>query len=170
MTLSTPDHIPSLKTNWKQTLAVRYFGFSKIPLILFVRPKVLELNNSSCLIGIPLKRRTQNHLKSMYFGTLAIGADLAAGLLAMQLISKVPNRISLIFKDMHSDFLKRVDADAVFSCVDGAKIASLIDRVIASGEREHESVSILVTAPDKYGDEVLATFSLTLSLKEKDAN
>ncbi|NQV29896.1 MAG: DUF4442 domain-containing protein [Candidatus Marinimicrobia bacterium] len=170
MTPLNPDKSSTLKTNWRQTLTLRYFGLSKIPLILFVRPKVLELNNTSCVIGIPLKRRTQNHLKSMYFGALAIGADLAAGLLAMQLISQLPNRISLIFKDMHSNFLKRVDGDAVFTCVDGAKIETLINKVIASGERAHESVSVQVTVPDKYGDEVLATFSLTISLKEKEVD
>ncbi len=170
MTPSNPDPGPSLKTRWRQTLALRYFGLAKIPLILFVRPRVLELNDSQCVVGIPLKRRTQNHLKSMYFGSLAIGADLAAGLLAMQLISKLPNRISLIFKDMQADFLKRVDGDAVFTCVDSAKIDALLQKVIASGERYHESISIQVTAPDKYGDEILATFALTLSLKEKDSN
>ncbi len=159
-----------MKTNWKHTLAIRYFGLTKIPLILFVRPRVITLDNERCVIRIPLRRRTRNHLKSMYFGTLAIGADLAGGLIAMDMIAKSRHRISLVFKDMQADFLKRVDGDAIFTCKDGAKINSLIQNVVDAGERQHETLNISVTSPEKYGEEILATFSLTLSLKEKEIN
>ncbi|MCF7923146.1 MAG: DUF4442 domain-containing protein [Candidatus Marinimicrobia bacterium] len=157
-----------MKSRWKQTLAVRYFGISKIPLIFFVRPGVITLNDAECVIKIPLRRRTQNHLKSLYFGALAIGADLACGLLAMQLIAGSEHNISLVFKDMQADFLKRVDADAIFTCKEGENIQKLIQKVIDSGERQHQSLHIQVTAPEKYGDEILANFTLTLSLKVKD--
>ncbi|MCF6238401.1 MAG: DUF4442 domain-containing protein [Candidatus Marinimicrobia bacterium] len=154
--------------SWKKTWAVWYFGFTKIPLILYVRPKVQILNSEQCIIHIPLKRRTRNHLNSLYFGSLAIGADLASGLLAMELIATSNRRISLVFKDLQADFLKRVDADACFTCQDGAKVSSLIQKVLETGERHHETLKVLVTAPEKYGAEVLAEFSLTLSLKVKE--
>ena len=96
-----------MKTRWKQTLLVRYFGITKIPLIFFVKPQVLQLNQSQCMIKIPLRRRTRNHLMSMYFGVLAVGADLAGGLLAMQMLARSDHKINLVFKDMHADFLKR---------------------------------------------------------------
>ena len=105
---------------------------------------------------------------SMYFGVLAVGADLAGGLLAMQMLARSDYKINLVFKDMQADFLKRVDADAIFTCTDGEKIGLLIQKVIATGERHHQPLNIQVTAPDKYGDEILATFTLTLSLKVKD--
>ncbi len=157
-----------MKTRWKQTLLVRYFGFTKIPLIYFVKPQVIRLDQSQCMIKIPLRRRTRNHLMSMYFGVLAVGADLAGGLLAMQMLDRSDHKINLVFKDMQADFLKRVDADAIFTCTDGDKIELLIQKVIDTGERHHEPLNIQVTAPDKYGDEILATFTLTLSLKVKD--
>ncbi|NQT62036.1 MAG: DUF4442 domain-containing protein [Candidatus Marinimicrobia bacterium] len=157
-----------MKTTWKQTLLVRYFGITKIPLIFFVKPSVIQLDQSQCIIKIPLRRRTRNHLMSMYFGVLAVGADLAGGLMAMQMIERSDHKISLVFKDMHADFLKRVDADAIFTCSDGEKISSLIHKVVDTGERHHQPINIQVTAPDKYGDEILATFTLTLSLKVKD--
>jgi len=157
-----------MKTRWKQTLALRYFGLRQIPLIFFVRPSIIQLTQKECAVSIPLRRRTKNHLKSLYFGVLAVGADLAGGLLAMQMIERSDHRISLVFKDVQADFLKRVDADALFTCRDGEKIEALINKVIQTGERHHESLHIEVTAPDKYGDEILATFSLTLSLKVKE--
>ena len=157
-----------MKTRWKQTLAIRYFGITKIPLIFFVKPHVIELNQTDCVIKIPLRRRTRNHLMSMYFGALAVGADLAGGLLAMQIIGRSESKISLVFKDMQADFLKRVDADAIFTCTDGETINSLIQKVVETGERHHHPIHIQVTAPEKYGDEILANFTLTLSLKVKD--
>jgi acyl-coenzyme A thioesterase PaaI-like protein len=147
---------------------VRYFGITKIPLIFFVKPRVIRLDDSQCMIKITLRRRTRNHLKSMYFGVLAVGADLAGGLLAMQLLTTSEHKISLVFKDMQADFLKRVDGDAIFTCKDGEKIRLLVQKVIETGERHHEPINIVVTSPEKYGDEILATFTLTLSLKEKD--
>ncbi|MBC8375478.1 MAG: YiiD C-terminal domain-containing protein [FCB group bacterium] len=157
-----------MKTSWKQTALVRYFGFTKIPLIFFVKPSVIQLDQSQCIVKIPLRRRTRNHLMSMYFGVLAVGADLAGGLMAMQMIERSDHKISLVFKDMHADFLKRVDADAIFTCSEGDKISSLIQKVVDTGERYHQPINIQVTAPDKYGNEILATFTLTLSLKVKD--
>jgi hypothetical protein len=155
-----------MKTDWKQTLKVWAFGFTKIPMILFTRPHVYTLNNQRCEMGIALTRRTQNHLGSIYFGTLGVGADLASGLLAMYLIEASPYRLSLVFKDVKAEFYKRVDGDAVFSCTDSEAIGNLIEEVHQTGERQHTPVRVKVTAPNKYGDEVLAEYVLTLSLKE----
>jgi hypothetical protein len=59
----------SLK-RFKQTLSVRALGWWKIPLIALVRPQVVEMGDDRCVIRIPLRRRTRNHLGSMYFGAL----------------------------------------------------------------------------------------------------
>jgi len=51
------------------------FGFFKIPLIGYVNPKLIKLTDKSMVVKIPLRRKTKNHLGSMYFGALGIGAD-----------------------------------------------------------------------------------------------
>lgn len=152
---------------WKPTLILRYVGLTQIPMILFARPKVIKLNASQCVVSIPFRRRTKNHLKSLYIGALVIGADLAGGLLVLEGMRSTKHKISLVFKDMNADFLKRVDARAIFTCRDGEKVRALIEKVVSTGERHHELIHVAVTAPDKYGDEVLANFSMTLSLKVK---
>jgi len=136
-------------------------------MILYARPRVFSLDDSGCKIGIPLKRRNKNHLNSMYFGTLAIGADLASGLLAMDRIKKSPYSLSLVFKDVQGSFFKRIDHDAVFECHETEKIDSLIEEVHKTGERQHAAIKVQVFAPDKYVDELLAEYVLTLSLKER---
>jgi len=153
---------------WKPNLILRFVGLTQIPMILFARPRVIELDASKCVVSIPFRRRTKNHLNSLYIGALVIGADLAGGLLVLEGMRSSQQKVSLVFKDIKADFLKRVDAQALFTCRDGAKVSALIEKVISSGERHHELINVDVTAPDKYGDEVLARFTMTLSLKVKN--
>ena len=85
-------------------------GFFKIPLIFFCRPKIISISDSKIIIRIKLKRRTKNHLGSMYFGALAVGADLTGGYLALHHMQKSSKKVKLIFKDFHADFLKGLKA------------------------------------------------------------
>lgn len=147
------------------TLQLQALAVLKIPALAFVTPRVLALGLSRSEIKIPLSRRAKNHLGSMYFGVLAAGADAACGLLAWKLIDDSGRRVNLIFKDFHADFLKRADGDVHFICEEGAAIRDLVDKTIASGERENLTVNVRATVPSKYGDEPVALFRLTLSLK-----
>ncbi len=54
------------------------FGFFQSAIDLVVSPKAARTDNQHAEVKIPLKRRTKNHLISMYFGVLAVGADVAA--------------------------------------------------------------------------------------------
>ena len=152
---------------FKQTMMIRLFGLMKIPLIFYVRPSVIELSEKRVEIKIPLNRRTKNHLNGMYFGTQAIGADLASGALAMELIEQSKTRISLIFKDFKADFLKRAEGDVHFICEDGAKIKEMIDVAKQSDERVSFPLHVRATVPKLSGDEPVSEFVLTMSLKRK---
>ena len=85
-----------LKTN----IFVKILGITKIPLMFFCRPKVLNINDDTVTVLIPFKRRTKNHVCSMYFGALAVGADLAGGYLAMHHIEKEKSKVKLIFTSL----------------------------------------------------------------------
>ena len=54
---------------------LRLFGLLKIPLIWYVKPSVVSIGEEKIVVKVPLRRRNKNHLKSMYFGTLCVGAD-----------------------------------------------------------------------------------------------
>ena len=153
--------------NFKDTLFLRAFGFFKIPLIFYVSPKVRELSRDICRITIPLNRRTKNHLNSMYFGVLCTGADIAGGLLAMKLIQENGNRVNLVFKDFKADFLKRPDADVDFVSKDGAKCEALVKKALETDDRVEDQVEIIATCPSRFGDEPVARFWLTISLKKR---
>jgi len=151
----------------KATWFIRSFGLSKVPLIFYCRPSVIKLTEKITVIKIPFKRRNKNHLKSMYFGALSVGADVAGGVLAMHLIQKSGQNISLVFKDFKADFLKRPEGDTHFTCKDGLSVKRLIDEATKTGERVNMPLKITATVPEISGDEPVAEFVLTLSLKDK---
>ena len=156
-----------MKTMIKETLFIRAWGFLKIPLIYFLRPSILEMTDERMVMKIPLNRRSKNHLNSMYFGALCVGADCAGGMIAMKLIRESGHDISLVFKDFQASFLKRPEADVHFICEVGSEIKKLIDRTVKSGERENLAVPVIATCPSKFGNEPVAQFTLTLSLKKR---
>lgn len=151
-----------------ETTRLRLWTLTKIPLLFFLRPEVLESSGERCVIRIPLSRRSRNHLGSMYFGALCAGADLAGALMAMRRIDASGARVSLIFKDVKAQFHKRAEGDVRFACEDGAAIGDLVCRAVESIQREELPVTIVATVPDKLGDEPVATFVLTLSVRRRD--
>lgn len=149
----------------KKTLGLWAFALTKIPLIAFVRPSIVRIDHKSCEIKIPLNYLTRNHLKSMYFGSLAVGADCAGGLIAMEGIRRSKRKITLVFKDFQANFLKRPEADVHFICRDGPKIQRQIREVIKTKKRVTRTLKIIATTPSISGDEPVAEFKLGLSLK-----
>jgi len=153
---------PETIINWQLLL----FGLTKVPLIFYCRPKVVSISDSRLEIKIKLNRRTKNHLNSMYFGVLSVGADVTGGFLAMKPIQASKSKINLIFKDFHADFLKRAEGDVHFICEDGIAIQNLVRDAEETGERQNLPVQILASVP-KISDEPVAKFILTLSIKKK---
>jgi len=157
-------------SNWKlrkATWGLRLFALAKIPLIALIRPTLLRNDGEVCAVRVPLTWLVRNHLRTMYFGALCIGADLAGGLMVMDLIRARRSPVAFLFKDFQADFHKRAEGATVFTCRDGAALAALLDRAEASGEREEGPVRVVATVPDKLGDDPVATFTLTLSMKRR---
>lgn len=150
----------------KANLYLRLFGFFKVPLIWLCNPTILKLDQHTVEIKIPLKRKTKNHLNSMYFGVLAVGADVAGGFMAMNKAKSRGQKISLAFKAVEGQFLKRPEGDVHFICHDGALIDAMLDETIETGQRVNQDVKITAICPKLNGDEPMAEFLLTLSLKK----
>jgi len=150
----------------KETALVRLLGF-RIPFLLVLGPRVLELDEKGCAILIPLRYQSRNHVGSMYIGAMVAGADLAAGMTALRVIRQKGSRIIPIFKDLRTEFLKLADGDVVFRSTQGKEVAAAVERAHATGERVTIPVEILATVPKKYGDEPVARFALGLSMKKK---
>lgn len=139
-------------------------GTVKIPLIGFVKPKLIELNDHNAVLKIKLRRRSKNHLNSMYFGALAVGADVAAGIHAFYFSKKMGRPVSFAFKSMKADFLKRAESDVVFSSDEGHLVEAAMEVSASSGERVNQLINVV--AKDQTG-EAVATFVMEVSVKVK---
>lgn len=148
----------------KYAWMLRLMGIFKIPLIGYVKPRLLQITDDEVLVRIRLRRRTKNHLKSMYFGALAVGADVTAGLHAFYFCDELKVRPSFAFKGMKAEFIKRAETDVEFICTEGAAIREQVLRAIETKERQNHWVK--VTATDLSG-EVVALFEMEISIKVK---
>lgn len=153
--------LPFLSENAKSTLLMRAFGLTKVPLLFFCSPRVTEISNASCQVRMPFRKIIKNHLGSVYFGALAIGADTCVGMLAMDKIRRSNRPISLVFKDFKANFLKRAEGDTLFVCDAGLEMDQLIERVLSTGERQNQTFPARALVQG----EIVAEFELTLSLK-----
>ena len=154
-------------TLWKQTLQLRAFGLKSIPLLFIARPRITKLTPRDCEVVIPLNYITKNHLGCMYFGTLAMGADCAGGLMALQSIRKSGKKVDLLFKDFKADFLKRAEGDVHFVCKEGQAIQKQVEQALRTKQRVNRTLKITATTPRQTGKSPVAEFALTLSLKAR---
>lgn len=166
--------LSSVETYWgfvppsiKDTLRLNVFSLMKIPLIAFLSPRVVYSSDDKVEVKIPLNYRSRNHLGSMYFGALAVGADLAVGALALRHIEQVDKNVELIFKEFKAEYLKRPEGDVHFICEQGEAVHDLVQKAAESGERVHLPVAVTAVVPIISREEPVAKFVLTLSLKKR---
>ena len=152
----------------KYNAYLKLFGLTKIPVLLFVNPQITKLNDDEAEVKVPLNWRTRNHLKSMYFGSLAVGVDTAGGLLATKFIQEAKKKVHLSFKDFHAHFLKRAESDTYFVNTQGKEVKALVEEVIAHpGVRKNLTLKVDVFAKSKTDQkrELVANCAITISLK-----
>ncbi|EEZ96120.1 conserved hypothetical protein [Legionella longbeachae D-4968] len=134
-------------------------------MIGYLKPRIIKLNNTEIVIRLPLKRRSRNHLNSMYFGALSVGADLAGGLHGFYHATQKQCQISLAFKSFQAQFLRRPESDVYFVCSEGALVETMIQESKNSGERVTKPIHIKAFTDYPTLQEVVADFILELSIK-----
>ncbi|VVC74924.1 hypothetical protein AQUSIP_01980 [Aquicella siphonis] len=155
------------KTLWRETLLLWMFSLIRLPMVFWLKPRIVEISENRAVIMMRFNRRTRNHVNSMYFGVLCVGAELAGGTLAMNIFHGQKEKFTFVFKDFGADFLKRCEGDTFFACDEGRIIADTVALARQTGERQNVTLSVIATVPSKYGDEPVGKFRLTLSLKRK---
>ncbi len=170
----------SIQGKLSGTAKLRLIGLTKIPLFLFCSPSVEEFSEERVRVRLPLTWRNKNHLGSMYFAVLCLGADLAGGVQAWEWIQEFnednrrqnkTERMALVFKEFNAKFLKRPYGDVIFECAMGPQIRALINAARDTKERVNLPLDIRAfsqkTAENPAEMEEVAQFVLTLSLKVK---
>lgn len=148
-------------------LKLKLYTLVRIPLIAFVSLRIKSLTDNESVARIPLCYRTKNHVGSMYFGALGIGAEMCVGLLAMHHIAKTGQNIVPIFKDFHADYKKLAKGHVHFICREGEKVKSLVTQAAKDGERHNAAINGFAVVPSINPEEPVMEFTITLSLKRK---
>ncbi len=110
-----------------------------IPLARGLRVKVRELTPTHIEMTLPLRRRSRNHLGSMYFGAQMTLADLAVGVLLFQRFP--PGPFAGVIKRVEADFRAKAKSD--LTCV-GDLDAALVDAFEAVRTNESGKVEAWV--------------------------
>ncbi len=150
----------------KDTALVRLLGL-KIPMFLFLGPRVERLDDEVCEVKIPLTYRSRNHVGVMFVGALCAGADIATGYPAAKLILSRHRKVVLLYAEMRAEFLKRADGDVVFRSRQVREVREAVRRADATGERVTLPIEIVATVPDRHGAEPVARFTMALTLKRR---
>ena len=145
---------------WRRML--RIMGWWHIPMLGFVRPHLLQLDNEIVMVSIRMRRRTRNHLKSMYFGALAVGADVTAGLHAFYFADQQGVRPSFVFRSMKATFHRRATETVYFTSHEGSKVEAIVRQAMETAERVHGTVT--VEAHSASGEHI-ASFEMEISIR-----
>ena len=141
------------------------FSRFKVPLIGYLRPHLITLTDNEIVIKLKLNRRSKNHLQSMYFGALAVGADLAGGLHAFYHAERAKVKLSLAFKSFQAQFIRRPEADVYFVCDMGEIVKEMIASSKITGQRINKPLNVTAYTNYPQQPEEVARFTLELSLK-----
>ncbi|KTC77868.1 PaaI family thioesterase [Legionella brunensis] len=141
------------------------FGHFKVPLIGHLRPKLIKLNGQEIVVKLPLSRRSKNHLHSMYFGALAVGADLAGGMHSFYHAEQAKVKASVVFKSFQAHFLHRPETDVYFICTQGDTVKAMVEESKATQQRINKPIEIKAVTHYPSNPEEVANFILELSVK-----
>lgn len=141
------------------------FGRFKVPLIGYLNPRLIRISDEDIVIQLKLNRRSKNHLDSMYFGALAVGADLAGGLHGFYHAWRARVKISLAFKSFEAHFLRRPESNVYFVCKMGKVVEGMIVESKQSGKRINKPLEVIAYTHYPINPEEVAKFNLELSLK-----
>lgn len=142
---------------------IRTLSLLKVPLLGILRPRVLALTSQEARVQLPHEFLTKNHVGSMYFGALAMGAELSIALRILDRMQREKAPITFIFKDFSCEFEKRAENHVQFVTFEVEKIDSLIDQTLQSAERQNGTFKgFAVSAKTQ---ERLMSYQLTISLK-----
>ncbi len=141
------------------------FSHFQVPLIGHLKPKLIKLTDEEIVAKLPLNRRSKNHLNSMYFGALAVGADLAGGLHSFYHAKQAKMKASVAFKSFEAQFLRRPESDVYFVCKMGVEIKSMLEESQKTGLRVNKPIEVMAFVNYPEHPEEVAKFSLELSIK-----
>jgi hypothetical protein len=137
-----------------------------VPMIDFSGLSIVDINEAQCVVKMPFAAQNKNHVQSMYLGSLVIGAEVSAGILAFHLIHANKVNSTVVFKSFNGSFLKLVKGDAYFICKDAAIIRNGLKEASTTQQRVNVMVRVIAVEDLNNLSEPVATFEMAVSMKQ----
>lgn len=161
--------------NFKLNALLQIASLLRIPLLGFMKPRVVELTPERSIVRVKLNYITRNHVGSMYFGALAMGAELSIGVKVFEKIQMQKAPVNFLFKDFDCQFHRKAQTDVDFCFLNIKAVEELIERVITTGEKAEGRFEgfALEKGQDPFvakKEDKLMTYGLTLAVKKKSSS
>jgi len=157
----------AVKSPLRETLAMRIFGAYQVGLIGYVRPSVLSITQERIDVLLKLNKRTRNHVNGMYFGSMAIGADLSCATLAVHNSLEREMNVIPLFTDFDAKYFRKATGDVIFRCDDGVDINKKIDEAMETNKRVFMKCKVMaLPAETENQNDPYAEFNMGLTLKK----
>ena len=142
----------------------KLFSIVKLPLAFLTGLKIVKLNGDECITSVRLKYLNKNPFRSTYFAVLSMASELSTGAIALLASEGRHPSVAKIITSMKADFVKKATGRTIFTCAEGKKLFSAVDKAIEGKEAQVETVSSV--GCDESGD-VVAHFEFTWSFKQR---
>ena len=143
------------------------FKITKLPLTFLSGIKAEELSPNKATTSVKYKYLNTNPFKSVYFGVLAMTAELSTGILAIFSIAKYQESISLLVVESNGKFHKKATGKIKFTCNDGALFEKKLKSCL------EEKIPVTVKASTKgfnEQNELVCEYTFTWSFKLREKN
>ena len=108
-----------------------------IPLSSGLAVRVVDVADTRAELRMPLRRRTRNHVGSMYFGAQMTLADLTAGVLIFRRFP--PGPYGALIKRVEADFLAKAKTELRCVCALDEEASKALDQVRTSADGKAEA-------------------------------
>lgn len=153
-----------IKRHLTNPIKFRIFLLTSLPAAFFAGLKVEQLSEERAAISVRQKWFNKNPFHSIYFGVLAMAAEVSTGILCMSSLYKRKPAVSMLVIKNEGFFYKKAIGKIVFTCTDGALVNDAVEQSIRTGEGV--TVECNSKGVNEKG-EVVAEFNFTWSFKAK---
>jgi hypothetical protein len=136
----------------------------KLPMGVLAGLRLKEVSGDRAVVCVKYQYVTKNPFHSIYFGCLAMAAELSSGVLCLVYTMGLKPFVSVLVVHMEANFVKKGKGKVYFTCENGLEIGQAAFETKRTGEPR--TVLAKSIGRDEKGQEI-ATFLITWSFKAK---
>ncbi len=157
-------HIDYIQKNFRSSFRFRLMLWKMLPMGFDSGMKIEELTDERCRVSVPYKRKNKNPFNSTFWAVLGMAAEMSSGALMVQYTHKQKPSIAMLVANCSAEFVKKATDVTTFTCNDGLKIRSAIEKAIDT--KEPQLIECKMTGKNRAGEDV-AHFAFTWSVKAR---